>query len=51
MPQGCGISGFSMQELMQIIWGALPPIPPSLLGNSYHPVQSDFSLVSRFWSS
>ncbi|KAI0991407.1 hypothetical protein K3495_g16780, partial [Podosphaera aphanis] len=44
MPQGCGTSGFSMQELMQIVWGALPPIPPSLLGNSHHPVQPDFSL-------
>ncbi|POS81794.1 hypothetical protein EPUL_006422, partial [Erysiphe pulchra] len=43
MPQGCGTSGFSMQELMQIVWGALPPVPEHLRGDQYHPLQHEFS--------
>ncbi|KAI0995068.1 hypothetical protein K3495_g13114 [Podosphaera aphanis] len=44
MPQGCGTSGFSMQELMQIVWGALPPVPRYLVNDENHPIQPEFSL-------
>ncbi|KAI0996042.1 hypothetical protein K3495_g12139 [Podosphaera aphanis] len=33
-----------MQELLQIVWGTLPPVPPSLFGDSHHLVQSEYSL-------
>lgn len=43
MSQGCGTSGFSMQEMMQIVWGALPPIPQNTIGDLNHPILYDFS--------
>ncbi|POS81945.1 hypothetical protein EPUL_005678, partial [Erysiphe pulchra] len=43
MPQGCGTSGFSLQELMQIVWGHIPSIPVHLRGDSNHPIQLQFS--------
>ncbi|KAI0995442.1 hypothetical protein K3495_g12736 [Podosphaera aphanis] len=44
IPQGCGTSGFSMQELMQIVWGALPPVPRYLVNDENHPIQPEFSV-------